>query len=80
MCEDSFMHHFGSATFAANGVDYVANHERNMAAFAERWNLKIADGLYFGPLPFRKGFVRERDYVALPPPVGVGPDWTFARG
>jgi GT2 family glycosyltransferase len=80
MCEDSFIHHFGSATFAANGVDYVANHERNMAAFAERWNLEIVDGLYFGPLPFRNGFVSERDYVALPPPVGVGPDWTFARG
>lgn len=80
VCEDSFIHHFGSATFRANGVDYGTTFARNMALFAQRWNVTFVDGFYDGRLPFRRGFVRERDYVPLPPPVGVGPGWVAARG
>jgi GT2 family glycosyltransferase len=80
VCEDSFVHHFGSATFRANRVDYDATFARNMALFAQRWNVTFVDGSYDGRLPFRRGFVRERDYVPLPPPAGVGPGWVAARG
>ena len=78
MCEDSFIHHFGSVSFRVNQVDYNAIFARNMALFAQRWNVRF-DGASYS-LPPRRGFLRERDYVVLPPPVGVGPDWTAARG
>jgi hypothetical protein len=38
--------------------------------------VKLRDGSYDSAMPWRRGFDRERDYVPLPEPVGVGADWT----
>jgi GT2 family glycosyltransferase len=68
VCEDVFIHHFGSATFAANKVDYTSQMERNWEIFAARWGLPNkypAQGYNAAPA-IARGFVRSRDYVALP--------------
>jgi hypothetical protein len=75
MCEDSFVHHFGSATFRANKVDYGATLARNRQVFIQRWNVTFVGDAFDAWSPPQRGFVRERDYVALPPAVGVGSDW-----
>jgi GT2 family glycosyltransferase len=76
VCEDSFVHHFGSVSFRANDVDYNATFERNRKLFERRWNVTFTPAGYDGWLPSQRGFVRERDFVALPPPVGVESNWT----
>lgn len=68
VCDDVFIHHFGSKTFAANKVDWQATMDRNWEKFAEKWQLprERVDGGY-QPLPaIRRGFVRERHFFALP--------------
>jgi GT2 family glycosyltransferase len=75
VCEDAFIHHFGSVSFRANNVDYNAAMARNRARFAERWNVTYAGDSYDARFPFRRGFVRARDFVPLPPPEPVGADW-----
>jgi GT2 family glycosyltransferase len=68
ICEDSFVHHFGSATFAANKVDYSATMAKNWALFAARWGLPetYPEGGYNALPAIERGFIRARDYVALP--------------
>jgi len=39
MAEDSFVHHFGSRSFAAGKVDYAAQLEAKFAIFKRKWNL-----------------------------------------
>jgi hypothetical protein len=70
VCEDAFIHHFGSVSFATNKVDYSATMERNWKIFATRWNLPQTDPSkgYNPELAIRRGFTRERDFVALPEP------------
>jgi GT2 family glycosyltransferase len=75
VCEDAFVHHFGSVSFRANNVDYNAAMARNRARFAERWNVTYAGDSYDARFPFRRGFVHPRDFVPLPPPEPVGADW-----
>ena len=75
VCDDAFIHHFGSVSFRANNVDYNAAMARNRVRFAERWKVTYAGDSYDARFPFRRGFVRERDYVALPPAEPVGIDW-----
>ncbi len=48
----------------------------NQHIFAKRWNATISAGGYQANDLFRRGYVRERDFVPLPPPDGVGADWT----
>jgi GT2 family glycosyltransferase len=79
VCDDSFIHHFGSVTFRENHVDYSETFQRNMERFTQRWNVTFAGSAYDGRLPFRRGFVRELDFVPLPPALGVGPDWSSPR-
>ena len=76
VCEDSFIHHFGSATFKRNAVDHRATIERNKAIFAERWNVTYAGDAYDARQALQRGFVRARDFVPLPKPEGVGTGWT----
>jgi GT2 family glycosyltransferase len=76
VCEDAFIHHFGSVSFVTNDVDYNATFERNKALFARRWNVPFNGNSYDGRYPFRRGFRRERDFVPLPAPAGVSADWT----
>ena len=37
ICNDVFIHHFGSQSFAANKVDYAATMTENWDRFAEKW-------------------------------------------
>lgn len=78
VCEDAFVHHFGSVSFQANAIDYRATIARNFAIFRAQWDLPDGGGeiAYDSMLPVRRGFIRERDYVPLPAPAGVGPEWT----
>jgi GT2 family glycosyltransferase len=75
VCEDAFIHHFGSVSFNANKVDYVAQMQDNWKIFAVRWGLPEiypAHG-YNAIAAILRGFVRARDYVpvasAQEPPV-----------
>jgi GT2 family glycosyltransferase len=75
VCEDSFIHHFGSVSFARNNIDYRATMAANRARFLRRWNVPDTGGAYDARLAFSRGFVRATDYVALPAATGVGADW-----
>jgi GT2 family glycosyltransferase len=68
VCEDVFIHHFGSASFIANKVDYSSQMQENWRIFAARWGFPAeypANG-YHAEKAIEAGFVRARDYVALP--------------
>jgi GT2 family glycosyltransferase len=68
ICEDVFIHHFGSVTFAANKVDYSSQMQQNWKVFAARWGFPAtypAQGYNAAPA-IARGFVRSRDYVPLP--------------
>lgn len=68
VCDDVFIHHFGSKTFAANKVDWQATMRENWTKFASKWALppQQVDGGY-QPLPvIRRGFVRDKHFFALP--------------
>ena len=70
VCEDVFIHHFGSVSFSANKVDYSSQMQRNWQIFAARWGLPPAypsQGYNAAPA-IARGFSRARDYVALPGP------------
>jgi GT2 family glycosyltransferase len=49
VCDDAFIHHFGSQSFIANKVDYAATLEANWALFAEKWG-------YQGPIDHERGY------------------------
>jgi GT2 family glycosyltransferase len=68
VCDDVFIHHFGSKTFAANKIDYRATMSENWEKFAAKWSLKKLEGVdgYDARPAYRGGFVRERHFVALP--------------
>jgi GT2 family glycosyltransferase len=70
VCEDVFIHHFGSQSFAANNVDYAKTMNENWSKFAQKWGLPQAfptAGYQARPL-FSKGFDRAKHYFALPQP------------
>jgi O-antigen biosynthesis protein len=75
VCEDAFIHHFGSATFKRNAVDYRATIEHNKEIFAARWNVTYAGDAYDARQALQRGFVHARDFVPLPAPAGVGAGW-----
>jgi GT2 family glycosyltransferase len=68
VCEDAFIHHFGSVSFKANNVDYGATMLANWKIFAERWGLPAAypTNGYHARAAIERGFVRSLHYVALP--------------
>lgn len=80
VCDDSFIHHFGSVSFRANGVDYDAAFTRNKALLSERWNVEVGIAGYDSWHVAQRGFLRERDYVPLPPPEAVDSSDSIARG
>jgi hypothetical protein len=68
VCEDVFIHHFGSVSFAANNVDHGSRKEANWNIFAARWGLPTmypAQGYESAPA-IARGFARSRDYIPLP--------------
>jgi GT2 family glycosyltransferase len=75
VCEDAFIHHFGSVSFRANNVDYTAAIARNQVLFAQHWNVTYYGNSYDARFPFRRGFIRERDFVPLPAAQPVAADW-----
>jgi len=68
VCDDVFIHHFGSVSFAANKVDWQASMFENWKKFAEKWGLGPEYPVNgYQPQPaIARGFERPRDYVALP--------------
>jgi GT2 family glycosyltransferase len=70
VCDDVFIHHFGSQTFAANKVDWTATMRENWEKFAAKWHLppKRSDEGYVPGPAIRRGFDRSRHYVPLSAP------------
>ena len=68
VCDDVFIHHYGSQTFAANKVDWTATMRENWTKFAAKWNLpdRQKDGGYLPGPAIRRGFTRALHYVPLP--------------
>jgi GT2 family glycosyltransferase len=67
VCNDVFIHHFGSQTFAANKIDWSATMRGNWSKFAQKWGYppEYPDHGYLPAEAIARGFVRERHYVAL---------------
>ncbi len=55
VARDCFVHHFGSRTFAGNGVDAEALLDQNAARFAEKWGLEKTNGRKVTLQPFAGG-------------------------
>ncbi len=68
VCDDVFIHHFGSRSFVANEVDYSKSMQENWTKFARKWGYAMPTSEHgYDPRSANMGgFVRERDYVALP--------------
>jgi GT2 family glycosyltransferase len=67
VCDDVFIHHFGSKTFAANKVDWHATMRENWTKFAKKWGLPLEyTGGYDPPSIIRGGFVKAQHYMPLP--------------
>ncbi len=70
VCEDAFIHHFGSRSFVANNVDYAATMRTNWAYFAAKWGYPSAyPEQGYDPRPgYFNGFDRGRHFAALRSP------------
>jgi GT2 family glycosyltransferase len=70
VCDDVFIHHFGSVSFKANAVDHRAHMERNWRAFCEKWSLPDAPmGTPYDARGLaRPGFDHDAHFVQLPEP------------
>ena len=68
VCDDVFIHHFGSRSFAANNVDYMATMNENWTRFAKKWGMSgpIPAQGYRGAQAHARGFVRDQHYVPFP--------------
>ena len=68
VCDDVFIHHVGSQSFAANNVDYMATMHSNWSVFAEKWDYPSAlpsDG-YDPRAAIYRGFDRKKHYAPIP--------------
>ncbi|HYW52946.1 MAG TPA: glycosyltransferase family 2 protein [Dongiaceae bacterium] len=68
VCDDVFIHHFGSVSFKANALDHRAHMERNWRAFCEKWGLARAPmgTPYDARSLARPGFEHDEHFVPLP--------------
>ncbi|NNM99113.1 MAG: glycosyltransferase family 2 protein [Candidatus Eremiobacteraeota bacterium] len=68
VCEDAFIHHFGSRSFVANNVDYGATMRANWSYFAGKWGYPPAypESGYDPRTGYFIGFDRALHYAALP--------------
>ena len=68
VCDDVFIHHFGSVSFKANALDHRAHMERNWHAFCEKWGLARAPLAtpYDARSLARPGFEHDAHFVPLP--------------
>ncbi len=53
IARDLFVHHFGSRTFAGNGIDAEKLLDQNAGRFAAKWGLKGANGTRVSLQPWR---------------------------
>jgi GT2 family glycosyltransferase len=67
ICNDVFIHHFGSRSFAANNIDYAKTMSENWAKFAAKWGFGSAlpEHGYQPSLAYGKGFDRSLHYVPI---------------
>lgn len=58
VCDDVFIHHFGSQSFAANNVDYTQTMTANWAKFSAKWGFpaEFPKNGYQPRQAFRRGF------------------------
>jgi len=70
VCDDVFIHHFGSQTFAANKVDWTATMRENWRTFAKKWGYPEAypEAGYPTTPAIARGYDRATHYVPLPQP------------
>lgn len=69
VCDDVFIHHFGSQTFAANKVDWTSTMRENWRTFAKKWGYpEQYQESYVPAHAIRGGFDRARHFVPLPVP------------
>lgn len=68
VCDDVFIHHFGSQTFAANKIDWAATMRQNWTKFARKWGFPetYPENGYVTTEAIRRGFDRTAHYVPLP--------------
>ena len=55
MAHDLFVHHFGSRTFAGNGVDARKVLDENARRFADKWGLPTVNGISVALRPWSAG-------------------------
>ena len=72
VCEDSFIHHFGSISFKTNKLDFEGTMQANAKIFFERWGFPLNTERSYVPVAaVNRGFDRAEHYIPLPPP-GLG--------
>lgn len=68
VCDDVFIHHFGSQTFAANKIDWTATMRENWRKFAKKWGYPEAypESGYATTPAIARGYDRAKHYAPLP--------------
>jgi len=79
VCDDVFIHHFGSVSFQTNNVDYRATMHDNWRLFARKWELPEAFPVagYQSQAMIARGFDRATQFFPLPvldPSSAIPPD------
>lgn len=79
VCDDVFIHHFGSQSFAANKVDWNATMQSNWSIFAAKWGLPPAYPVngYQTRTIIARGFDASRHHVEVAPAEPVGAEAMF---
>lgn len=67
VCNDVFIHHFGSKSFQANRVDYAETMNRNWAKFSSKWRYppEFPVNGYDPAHAIRKGFNHAKHFVPI---------------
>ena len=68
VCNDVFIHHFGSRSFVANNVDYSATMNANWERFAKKWGFlgSLPAAGYSADQAHARGFKTAEHYHPLP--------------
>jgi len=67
VCDDVFIHHFGSQSFKANNVDYMATMRANWSIFARKWGYpaEYPTQGYDPRTAIYRGFDRARHFAEI---------------
>ena len=68
ICDDVFIHHFGSRSFAANKLDYAAIMAENARKFADKWGYTLGElnAGYNPRIAIARGYDRALHFAPLP--------------